>query len=333
MTMGRGWREWLPFVAVVWLVGYGAVRVWWALGHAPTFEVIDRESYFDAPWLPVALAAGSVVASTLAIRRRAPSVAAVVGWLSGAGLLAYSFLFALDLASFLLPWGSVDGVGLAARGSGVVAGVLTVVIAVGQLRAARGACERCGRVHGRSPERRTDPTPWWAWAAGYAAMAGCLSRFVAQAITGFPGQDVRALFTPLVNAFTVFAFLMLVAGTLLPLALVHRWGRIWPRWVRPFAGQNVPRWLVLVPALFMGAGLTGYFGLAGIHATLTQGIGEYPVWWEVAVIGGYTVWGLGLLLAALSYYTLTKPAHDDGPQYADAGRRLRPGGRPGLQHR
>ena len=326
------WRKWVPYVAVVWAVGYGAVRVWWLLGQAPTFAVIGRESYFDLPWLPVVLAAGSVVAGVLVIAGRLPWVAAVVGWLAGAGLLAYSFLFALNLASLVLEWG-VDGIGLLARGSGVVAGVLTVVVAAGALRTARGACMECGRVHGRSPERRTDATPWWAWAAAYAAMAGCLSRFTAQAITGFVGQDQEALYTPLVSPFTVFVVLMFIAGTLLPLALVHRWGRIWPRWVLPFAGRNVPRWLVLVPALFMGGGLTGYFGFAGIPATVTQGLDIYPLWWEFAVIGGYTLWGLGLLVAALSYYLLTKPEHMDQPQYADAGRRLRSGGRPGLQHR
>lgn len=326
----------MPYVAVVWVVGYGAVRAWWALGHAPTFQVIDRESYFDAPWLPVGLAVGATVASVLAVRGRSPWVSAILGWLAGAGLVAYSFLFALNLASVLIQWGT-DVVGLVARGSGVVAGVLTILVAIDAQRQARGACAECGRVHGRSPESRISPTPWWGWVAGYAAMAGCLSRFGAQAITGFPGQDVSALFTPLVNPFTVFAFLMFVAGTLLPLALVHRWGRIWPRWVLPFAGRNVPRWLVIVPALLVGGGMTGYFGLAGIHSTITQGVGVYPVWWAFAVIGGYTVWGVGLLVAALSYYLLTKPVHavpqDEPTEWADAGRRLRSGGRPGLQHR
>lgn len=333
----RNWRIWLPYVAAVWALGYGALHVWWALGHAPTFTgPVARESYFDAPWLPVALAAVAAGVACSSIRgrsRRAAWVRAILGWLAGAGLLAYSFMFALNLAALILDWGA-DLVGMAARGAGVVAGLLTVLVAIGEQRKARGACSRCGRVHGRSSERRTDPTPWWGWVAGYAAVAGCLSRFVAQAITGFPGQDVGAMFTPLVNPFTVFMVLMFVAGTLLPLALVHRWGRIWPRWVLPFAGRDVPRWVVLVPGLFMGAGLTTYFGLAGISSMVQDGLGStYPLWWGFAVIGGYTVWGVGLLVASLSYYLLTKPSHGEATEWADAGRRLRPGGRPGLQHR
>ena len=57
-----------------------------------------------------------------------------------------------------------------------------------------------------------------------------------------------------------------LAGTLLPLALAHRWGRIWPAWTGPLRGRAVPRWLVLGPGLFIGASLTAYFGIAGMTA-------------------------------------------------------------------
>jgi hypothetical protein len=45
-----------------------------------------------------------------------------------------------------------------------------------------------------------------------------------------------------------------LAGTLLPLALVHSWGRVLPRWVPLLAGRRVPRWLLLGPAFGIAAG-------------------------------------------------------------------------------
>ncbi|MGC5010742.1 hypothetical protein ACLQ2R_08265 [Streptosporangium sp. DT93] len=99
-----------------------------------------------------------------------------------------------------------------------------------------------------------------------------------------------------------------VAGTLLPSALVHRFGRIWPRWVLPSAGRDVPRWLVLGPALFVGASLVGYFGVAGMAAwVLGRGnLARAPVWKLSMEMVGYTAWGLGLLAAAMSYHGLTR---------------------------
>jgi hypothetical protein len=46
-----------------------------------------------------------------------------------------------------------------------------------------------------------------------------------------------------------------LGGTLLPLALVHSWGLIWPRWIPAPAGRRFPRWLVLGPAIGISGGL------------------------------------------------------------------------------
>jgi hypothetical protein len=80
---------------------------------------------------------------------------------------------------------------------------------------------------------------------------------------------------------------MLLAGTALPVALVAPWGR------------RVPRWLVLGPALFVGAGLLAYFGVGGFGA---MAAGRVPADRDAQLmIGGYTVWGVGLLGAAAAY--------------------------------
>jgi hypothetical protein len=94
-----------------------------------------------------------------------------------------------------------------------------------------------------------------------------------------------------------------LAGTVLPLALVYRWGQVFPGWVPLLAGRGVPRWLVLGPALGLGVGMTAYFGISMVKlaaetvtGTWTQHAGSYPSWFTGLPCpptwpGG---WGLGL---------------------------------------
>ncbi|TDC09687.1 hypothetical protein E1267_06540 [Nonomuraea longispora] len=93
--------------------------------------------------------------------------------------------------------------------------------------------------------------------------------------------------------------MMVLAGTFLPLALAYRWGPVWPAWTL-WAGTDVPRWIVLGPALLVAIGLLAYFGVGGLTASLlgnTAGAVE---------ITGYVVWGIGLAMATASYALLTR---------------------------
>lgn len=305
--------RWSPPVAAVGALAYAVVHAWWAVGGAPRFTA-PGESLLPGGWVPVAPALLAAVTGLLigqgAGRDRHPRARwtlAGLAWLSGVGLLVYSFMFPVSVLAVLLGEGMswVDWSTLFARGSGVAVGVAIAVAAVAEQHRARGACPRCGRVHGRSPERRADPSPWWAYAAGYLAVTGCLARLaagvLADLVGGAPSSESPG------GLFPVILVLLVLAGTLLPLALVHRWGRIWPRWVLGLAGREVPRWLVLGPALFMGAGMAGYFGIGGMTAWATGDNVDGPLWWLLLVLPGYTVWGLGLLVAAVSYVGLTNP--------------------------
>jgi hypothetical protein len=61
----------------------------------------------------------------------------------------------------------------------------------------------------------------------------------------------------------------------------------------------VPRPLLLGPALVVGTGLIAYFGFGGFGA---MAAGRVPADRDaVLMIGGYTVWGVGLLGAAAAY--------------------------------
>ncbi|WP_285591189.1 hypothetical protein [Herbidospora sp. NBRC 101105] len=228
-----------------------------------------------------------------------------LAWVAGAGLIVYSYMLPISLVTMF--FGQIDHWGsLLTRAAGATAGVLTLGCAVAEQRRVRRACVHCGRVHGRSPERRTDPAPRWAYLAAYVAIGGCAARVTALVLDSVTAHEPLPFMDG--SPFAVFVILMILAGTLLPLALVHRFGRIWPRWVIPLAGRDVPRWLVLGPALFVGAGLAGYFGVAGMTAwILGKGnLGQAPVWKVSMEMFGYTLWGLGLLAAAMSYYGATR---------------------------
>jgi hypothetical protein len=141
------------------------------------------------------------------------------------------------------------------------------------------------------------------------AVAGCLVRVLAQVAVGFGSELTEAGASLL-----LFEAGFLLAGTMLPLALVYRWGRAFPGWVPLLAGRGVPRWLVLGPALGLGVGMTAYFGVTMMQLvveTLTgtweQDGGSLPLWFFWVAVPGYLVWGLGLGAAALAYRRATRP--------------------------
>jgi len=111
-----------------------------------------------------------------------------------------------------------------------------------------------------------------------------------------------------------FEAIFLLAGVVLPLALVHSWGRIVPRWVPLLAGRRVPHWLLLGPASVIGVLMTGYFGFTMVKVatdTFTgawhRSFGFLPLGFFWVAVPGYLLWGLGLDVAAFAYYQLTRP--------------------------
>lgn len=278
-------------MAAAWCSLYCAVHVWWALAGEPAFTG-RGESFFPGGWVPVvpAAVAGSVCLAWAASARSRPRLLIGLGWVAGLAMMAYCFLFWVGLAMILmLPFGVPMTGGefavLLVRAVGVSGGFLTLWCGRAEFRRVRAACDRCGRVHGRSPERRTEPSPWWAYAAAYLTVAGLVARLVPAVSEWISTQTVAD--GPGGVGFKLFVLLLILSGSLLPLALAHRWGRIWPAWVLPWAGKDVPRWVVLGPGIFMGLGLTLYFGLAGMTA---MAIGRTPSDTEAVLsIGGYTI--------------------------------------------
>jgi amino acid transporter len=147
-----------------------------------------------------------------------------------------------------------------------------------------------------------------AWQSKALAMAGCAIRLGAQAAVGF-GFLLRA---PV--AFAAFEACFVLAGTVLPLALVHSWGRVFPRWAPLLGGRRVPRWLLLGPAFAIGGALTVYFSVSIVGFAVAMLTGSWdrhatplPLAFFWVAMPAYLVWGLGLGAAAIAYYRVTRP--------------------------
>ncbi|WP_203866310.1 hypothetical protein [Plantactinospora endophytica] len=147
----------------------------------------------------------------------------------------------------------------------------------------------CGRVHDPSSALREAPSPYWAYLAGYLAVAACLARFGAEIVHGFVSGKAPEISWTFMTAFVVA---MLLAGTLLPMALPHRWGR-----------------------LFRGTSPTACSGVAG----RPPGFAMTPVLGSCRCCGkqrSYTLYGAGLLVAPASYVGPTRPRVRGAPSAA-----------------
>jgi hypothetical protein len=308
------WMAWTPQAAILWPLAYGAVRVWWAVGGAPSFGPLGTDLIAFTGWSAVGLcaaAAGVALALMTAPWRWQLLVAA---WGVSAALLVACALLLLDVVGGLLPDLGVPfhPVAFVSRAACLVEGILVGTAAEAYRRRWRCECLFCGRTGVRvHPAQGPAQLPWWAWWAAYVAVVGCLVRLGAQMAVGFGSSLLQVG-----GALLVFEAGFLLAGTVLPLALVHSWGRVVPRWVPLLAGRRVPRWLLLGPAFGIAGLMTVYFGVSLVQLAAQTLSGTWdqiagslslPLWFFWVAMPAYVVWGLGLGAAALAYYQVTRP--------------------------
>jgi hypothetical protein len=296
---------WMPRAAVLWALAYGAARVWWTVGGARSFGRLNTDLIVFTGWGAVGLcaAAAGVAIALMKAPWRWPLL--VAAWVVSAALVVASALLLLDVVGGLLPGLGVPFHPVAFVSQGAE-GILVGTAAVAYRRRWRSDCMFCGRI---GTQVRPAQPPWWAWCGAYAAFAGCLVRLGAQLAVGFESSLLQ-----LSASLLVFEAGFVLAGTVLPLALVYSWGRVFPRWVPRVVGRHVPRWLLLGPAFAIAGALMAYFGVtlvtlaaATLSGTWVQMTGSLPLAFFWVAVPAYFVWGIGLGAAALGYYKVTRP--------------------------
>ena len=303
------WMSWTPMAAVTWPLAYGALRVWWAVHGAPSFGRLGIDVLFFSGWNAAGLcAASALVALVLRVSPWSGPLLAAAAAVCVASLAACAKLL-LDVVGGLFPYSGVplNLPAFLSRAACLVQGLLLGAAVVTYRRRWRSDCLFCGQ---RGIPRRMTRPPWWAWCAAYAAVVGWLVRIVAQVAIGWFADSRQQP----AAALLAFEACFVLAGTVLPLALVHSWGRVFPSWVPRRAGRRVPRWLPLGPALAIGGALTLYFGAsilkfaaATVNGTWRQNGGSLPLAFFWVAMPAYLLWGVGLSVAALAYGALTRP--------------------------
>lgn len=301
---------WAPQAALVWALAYGSLRVYWAAAGAPSFPPLGTDLIAFTGWGAVGLCAAAAGVA-LALGRaswRWPLL--VAAWGVSVGLVVACPLLLLDVVGRLFP-----GLGLpfhplafVSRATCLAGGVLVGAATVAYRRRWRSACLFCGRAD--SGVRPATQPPRWAWWVAYAAIAGWLVRLLAQVAVGFGSSPMQAG-----GSLLAFEVGFVLAGTLLPLALVHSWGRVLPGWAPLLAGRRVPRWLLLGPAFGIAGGLTFYFGVGivqlafeTLNGTWDRSAGSLPLAFFWVAMPAYLVWGLALGAAAFAYRRITRPS-------------------------
>lgn len=298
-----------PGALMVWALGYGVLRAHWAADNAPYFPPRGEDLVLFTGWGAVVLC---LAAACVAVAVRTTSglrSVIVAGYALAAAMLFADALLLLDVVNALIPGlgGQLGVAGFGSRAALFIGAVLVGASTLGYQRRSHRGCPRCGRGVDHEDLRRT---PRWAYVGAYVAVTGCLIRLFVQFLAGFDTIPLDGGASLL-----IFEIGFLLAGTLLPLALVHSWGRSWPRWVPLLSGRRVPRWLVLGPGLVLSVGITSYFGvtLAQMVANILTGqpgfdnTGPLSQAFFWVAVPSYCVWGIGMGLAAIGYLRLTRP--------------------------
>ncbi|GAA1280160.1 hypothetical protein GCM10009609_49780 [Pseudonocardia aurantiaca] len=276
----------------------------------PGLQPVTLAGYVMAMFGPIVLAAAIVAG---AWRRRggltAVAVLVLIGavaWISGiadAGVLArYAGVVITSVGKFGPPSAL-----LFLLAGGLLWGVLAVRTALAQ---------RAGRP---APAwTRPESAARWGRVATLVA-AACALPYGLQRLTWLTPWPVAVsadelAAQPELRLHGLLLGLAALAGALLTIGLISRWGEVWPRWVPVVRGRPVPVAAAVVP----GAIVAALFTAAALPMTLMWFDAGAP--W-VAVFFPFPVWGPALGAAVLAYALRRRTAHlpEVGPRREGRG--------------
>ncbi|MCO8270054.1 hypothetical protein M1L60_05540 [Actinoplanes sp. TRM 88003] len=212
---------------------------------------------------------------------------------------------------------------LANQAFAVLGGLLLARAALRWQFGSIGACPDCGRSDRPGRWTRESAARWGKPATYLAAVIPLLYAVVRLAwAAGIPLGISREFLDEMQETGLVWAGAGLgafaVAGAILTLGLVQRWGEVFPRWMVGLAGRRVPIRLATVPAtlvaIFVMSASVGFFTQSGASAgTAVHGLAAAPIL-------TWPFWSLSLGAATLAYYLRRRPA------CTNCGRGHRPAG-------
>jgi hypothetical protein len=347
----RDWQRWAPYAAVTWSLLYAALGVYWAVSgrgfpYAPGTVSADMGmgpllGRFGpgVAWIVVMMAgipAAAVGAAMLrGIRSKVPRPLLIAAGtlLAGVPLLLMTGLNLLVMLGYipyvvrglftgdeigqrylmgLTQWATIHQLLC------LIGGFLWLAATICYSRRSGGACLYCGRRDGLEGWQRPNQAARWGRIAVYASIVApvfyALTRY-AWAL-GFPlGMSAESLRRDQESGmWTSGLFLATfgLAGAVLTLGLVQRWGEVFPRWMIGLAGCRVPIALAVIPAslvsvLLVVGGIVIWSGLGqmatNLAATGVEGIGIFmEIFFQVGPTLLFPVWGVTLAVATLGYY-------------------------------
>ncbi|HTX89790.1 MAG TPA: hypothetical protein VMC09_01125 [Anaerolineales bacterium] len=345
----RDWQRWAPYAAVAWSLIYATLGVYWTVSgrgfpYAPAIvsgglgPLLGRFGPGVA-WVVVAMAGIPAAAMGAVMLRGVRSGALRPLFIAAGGLLAGALLLLMTGLDLLVLVGYIPyairslftGTGFGQKYLGgwtqwavihqvlcLVGGFLWLAATVCYARRSADACPYCGRGDGpegwQSPDRAAR---WGRIAVVLAMVAPVFYAFTRYAwALGFPlGMSEEYLRQGQKSGmWTSGLFLATfgLAGAVLMLGLVQRWGEVFPRWMVGLAGRRVPIALAVVPAslvsvLLVVGGIVIGSGLGQMVANLTaSGVegGEIAgaIIFQLGPTLLFPVWGLALAAATLGYY-------------------------------
>ncbi len=345
----RDWQRWMPYAAVTWSVIYAALGIYWAVSGGGFPYTAETASDAMGPllgrlgsgvaWIVVILAGAPAAAMGAAMLRGVRGRLLRPLFITAGALLAGILLLLMTALNLLVLLGYVPYtiVGLF-TGSQIsqimleewtewatihqllclIGGFLWLPATVIYARRSGDACVYCGRRDG--PEGWTSPVKAARWGriAVYVAMVApvfyALTRYAwaLEIPLGMTEEYLRSGQETGMWISGLFLATFILAGAVLMLGLVQRWGEVFPRWMFGLAGRRVPIALAVIPAslasvLLIVGGVGIWLGLgqmaANLAATGPEGI---ELVWELFIQVGPTllfpVWGAMLAVATLGYY-------------------------------
>ncbi|MEU0483576.1 hypothetical protein ABZ260_30855 [Streptosporangium sp. NPDC006013] len=336
---------WIGYAAAIWAAVYGVVALIWTItgsgfpfgrndpqGRAGPLRDLPPE--VGAPLFAVVLLATAVaclaMAGSHAVRpsRAGRALLLGFGWTVAAALLilvpTVNVLALTGYAPMLIlgaPFGWPRGIDYGtvftwSLGNQVwcmLGGFLAACTVLSWQRRSRGACARCGRGRDFSGADRLRIAAWGRRATIVAVVIPLLYSVSRYAwLAGVPLGISDEMLRDLWDSGAVWAGAGLgtfaVAGAILTLGLIQRWGEVFPRWMIGLAGRRVPIRLAVIPAAYVvpivisgGLGMT--FSPESGHLT-----GYSPV--LVATHALWPLWGVALAVATYGYQVRRRGACD-----------------------